>query len=587
MQLSKSLTVALLVICAFAVVAMMLSVTPAVRPRATRAVAASPSRPRPVVISDDSEASSGPVGDGSVATVAPRRKRHTASPPARPASSSFDIEQLIDELPPLRSALPVVPIIMRSDSSQAGAPISQTVVERVVQNGMQPKYLVRNIAVRGNQFFTVGGGAGESSQLPPTIYIPDGQLEPMRQNHKYTGHRVRPLPPGARCDCRVSRPTVFLYRMSGHSTYHLWENNLGPFFQTLFDFEKDFASGDSKSPAGAMNDLLDPTKLLVVFTDNKLRGGPKAPHLLDRLLRTFSDLPLINASRIGEALMIREAQPRRTTDDANGGDAGDGRGGGDVASVPRSQKQQCTFVCFDRAILGVSAHSYRMRPLVELMKRNILTGLDASEAHNHNSKAPSTNSAAGVATAVGHNDDNGGGSTTKKSKSGSPRCVYISRNHPSIIRGRKIANERAFVESLNRTLIANGVAAGVTTVFMEQHSYAEQVRLATAIDIMFSPHGGGVANCIWMAQRSVMVEFVAPVGKTLPNMYHSMCSRSGIRHFSFLAEPDPADATNTDAVYLSNKRLFSNMVVPPDMIARNAVKALEMWRSGQQQAAAK
>ncbi len=74
-----------------------------------------------------------------------------------------------------------------------------------------------------------------------------------------------------------------------------------------------------------------------------------------------------------------------------------------------------------------------------------------------------------------------------------------------------------------------------------------------------------------------MVEFVAPVGKTLLNMYHSMCGKSGVKHISFLSDPDPADAKLSDAQLNNNRRLFSNMVVPVDKIVEHTRKAVELF----------
>ena len=376
---------------------------------------------------------------------------------------------------------------------------------RCVSNGMQQKCFFRNLQVQRNQFTFCGGDGSAAGGFPNPMFLPDGQPEPLIQHHQYRGHRVDVT---GRCTCErvVDRPAVFLFRMSGHSTYHLWENNLGPFFQTLEDFRNDV------KPFHA--NLESPSDLIVVIGDQKPTAGPKAPHLLDQLLRTFTDVPLINASRI------------------------------------------LTPVCFRLAIVGVSASSFSHRALVSRMLRYFAQAdLDEDD---------------GNAT-VSRNRE--GGLISSTIMPTVPRCLFISRNHPSVIRGRKIANEAAAVDALNRTLIAE-TGRALEYVQFETMSYREQVLLAADSQIMFSPHGGGVAQCIWMKPGSVMVEFVAPVGKTLLNMYRAMCGKSKVAHISFLADADPADLVGPK---LDNPRLFSNMIVPPERLVIHAKKALAKY----------
>ena len=137
-------------------------------------------------------------------------------------------------------------------------------------------------------------------------------------------------------------------------------------------------------------------------------------------------------------------------------------------------------------------------------------------------------------------------------------------------------NQDEVVPILNQTVIEL-TGKPLEMIHMEDYPYHQQVRIAADTQIMLSPHGGGVANCIWMAPGAVVVEFVAPVGKTLPGMYHTMCGNSGVQHFSFLADPDPADATITD-----NARLFSNLIMPPGRLVENFKKGLALYRSAVQ-----
>lgn len=381
---------------------------------------------------------------------------------------------------------------------------------RCVSRGMQQKCLFENLVVKRNTFYvydpysTAQGVAGRFSSLLPVkaggfpnpLYPPDGQVGPLIQNHKYRGHPVGKLiglsdesPPCARV---ITRPTIFVFRMSGHSTYHMWENNLGPFYATLLDT---FDLETSTEQLALKNELLDPKKLLVSFVDKKPRTGPKAPKILDKLLRLFSDTPVLNASRLTE------------------------------------------HTCFTTAIVGVSASRFPHRALVREGQRRLL-GAEQSIILPE-----------------------------------APNMIYVSRNHKRITRGRKMINEADVYPVLNRTMFEL-VGKPVHKVFMEELSYKEQVQLASTTHLLFSPHGGGVANCIWMPPGAVVVEFVAPVGKTLPGMYHTMCGNSGVQHFHFLADADPNDASIKD-----NARLFSNLIMPVDRMIENAKKGLSKYQA--------
>lgn len=381
---------------------------------------------------------------------------------------------------------------------------------RCVSRGMQQKCLFQNLVVNRNRFYVYDPVHSSTTTVSPfpsllpvkaggfpnPLYPPDGQVGPLIQNHKYRGHAVGRLPMASPssppCTRAVTRPTIFVFRMSGHSTYHMWENNLGPFYATLLD------TFDLESPQEQRtlrNWTLDAKKLLVSFVDMKPKTGPKAPKILDRLLRLFSDTPLLNASRLAEG------------------------------------------TCFTTAIVGVSASRFPHRALVRDAQRRLL-GTE-------------------VPTALPE----------------APNMIYVSRNHARITRGRKMMNEAEVFPVLNQTMF-DLVGKPVRKVFMEELTYKEQVQLASTTHLLFSPHGGGVANCIWMPAGAVVVEFVAPVGKTLPGMYHTMCGNSGVQHFHFLADPDPNDSTIKD-----NPRLFSNLVMPVGRMIENAKKGLSKYQA--------
>lgn len=208
---------------------------------------------------------------------------------------------------------------------------------------------------------------------------------------------------------------------------------------------------------------------------------------------------------------------------------------------------------FKTAILGISASKFEHAKLVQRIKYNML--------HSSSSSSSSLSSA-----------------SLSKSKSildapqestlpQYPRVLFVSRNHHSVVRGRKIVNEAEVVQALNATVqqLSNGHQT-LHYIQMETLLHVEQVNVSSRTQIMISPHGAGLANCIWMPSGSMFVEFVAPVGKTLLDMYKRMCSRSGVEQIRFLAEADPADEKLSDAEMNNNRRLFSNMIVPPERI---------------------
>eukprot|EP00760_Papus_ankaliazontas_P025362 PhM_4_TR2668/c0_g1_i1/m.71725 len=376
-----------------------------------------------------------------------------------------------------------------SSSSNAGG----TSTAKCIRRGMQEKCLFTHLHVDKNVFSLFGPNV-RGSAYPNPIFPPDGLAEPLIKYHKYRGHKIKILDgadKASKCKHVVRRLAVFTYRMSGHSTYHLWENNLGPFFDTL-------QSWDSSTNARAN----DPRELIVVYVDDKPKTGPKAPHLLDTLLQTFSNVKLVDA---------------KTLDN----------------------------VCFTNAIVGTSSNHFDHYRLLHTMMKNI----------------------------VGHLPDD---------LPGVPKVVYSSRNHVSVTRGRKVANEAEVVRAINATVLRLTGQPLHGYWFMQEYDYPTQVEMSMHSQILISPHGGGIANCIWMPKGSVVVEFVAPVGKTLTNMYHAMCGRSGVSHNPFVADADPADAGLTPEQLNNNPRLFSNIYVPVEKMVQNVEKAIHTYRANRQ-----
>eukprot|EP01065_Artemidia_motanka_P009438 TRINITY_DN14822_c0_g1_i3.p2 TRINITY_DN14822_c0_g1~~TRINITY_DN14822_c0_g1_i3.p2 ORF type:complete len:269 (+),score=67.74 TRINITY_DN14822_c0_g1_i3:639-1445(+) len=196
--------------------------------------------------------------------------------------------------------------------------------------------------------------------------------------------------------------------------------------------------------------------------------------------------------------------------------------------------------CFEHAFVGISARSFDHGGLLRAMQVRV----------------------------TGRSHDTG-------SAPASPSVLWVSRNHASVTRGRKVANEAAAVEAA-AAVVLSATGSPLQAAHMQDFPFTEQVRMVMGIQILLGPHGAGIANCIWMRPGSVAAEFVAPVGRTLFSLYKGMCRRSGVRHVGVVAEADPADA----GTRLSNPRLYSNMVIPRGLAADTAGRALEMYRRG-------
>eukprot|EP01062_Namystynia_karyoxenos_P004379 TRINITY_DN11549_c1_g1_i1.p1 TRINITY_DN11549_c1_g1~~TRINITY_DN11549_c1_g1_i1.p1 ORF type:complete len:521 (+),score=139.05 TRINITY_DN11549_c1_g1_i1:181-1743(+) len=376
----------------------------------------------------------------------------------RPHSSGFSRraapEPVADPLPSAPAAeepgdLPdsLLPLLER-----AAGPLDSTArcVHHVPWN--QQKCMFKWLLVRENQFWLVGDARGKH---PNPLYAADDRTGSLRTTHKYNGHRIGRAGRRA-CKWLLRRPTVFMFRASGHSTFHLWENNLGPFWDTLQMWPE-------LRPA-----VRDPQQLIVAYVDNKPAEGPRAPKLLDRLLQGFSALPLLNASRIR-------------------------RGG----------------VCFETAAVGIAAGEWNdPHGLIWQMKEHLGAVPRAAAA-----EAPPE----------------------------VPRVAYISRNHRSVSRGRKVVNEDEVVAALNATVLQL-TGGALQFLHMQDLAFEEQVREADRTQIMLGPHGGGIAHCAWMRPGSVVLEF-APKrtashrvsGGRIDMVYHRMCQRSGVAHFFRMA----------------------------------------------------
>ncbi|EKF30041.1 hypothetical protein MOQ_006156 [Trypanosoma cruzi marinkellei] len=424
-----------------------------------------------------------------------------------------------------------------------------------VKRGFHRKCYVKNIILQNGSLFTFNA---ERGKMPSVLFLADGTREWLGKHHQYYGTPVRELPTKtergfsivSHCKYVVTAPAVFIFRMSGHSTYHLWRNNLGPFFDTLRD---DFGI---KNQLG--KGMFAGESPVVITVDKKPRSGPKAPHLLDELLHYFTDLPVLEASEFTEP------------------------------------------TCFTRAILGISASSFSQAALRHwLLPRIALRHRFLQFLSKRNKREVSTVSRAHATTLrclipqydrrsrIIFNQWFEWKLRQWQELPQRPNVLYLSRNHPNITRGRRVVNEEEVIPALEAAVLAM-TGGSLRRVFLEEMAYVDQIATVLETNILIAPHGGGIANCVWMPPGSVVVEFVPPAGATLPEMYDKMCRDAAgggvlpIQHISFVAEQDPAelepDFVATNPAWKENKRLFSNIWVSEEKLTEYFVKALNLYR---------
>ncbi|ESL09162.1 hypothetical protein TRSC58_03122 [Trypanosoma rangeli SC58] len=425
-----------------------------------------------------------------------------------------------------------------------------------VKRGFQRKCYVENLILHQGKLFTF---KAERGVLPSVLFLADGVQEWLGKHHQYYGTPVREVPTTtergptilSHCTFLVTAPVVFIFRMSGHSTYHLWWNNLGPFFDTLHD-------GFGRHGGGGAAGVLSGEFPVIITVDHKPRTGPKAPHLLDELLHHFTTVPILNASEF---------------------------------TAP---------TCFTRVILGTSASDFNQAALRHwLLPRIALRHRIAQFFVGRKERGAVTVSSARATTLrclIPHYD---GRLPTvfnqwlawklwrSRRLPQQPRVMYLSRNHPNVTRGRKVVNEAEVLPALEAAVLA-ATGRSLRRVFFEEMAYVDQITAMAETNILIAPHGGGVANCVWMPPGSVVVEFVPPAGATLPGMYRKMCRTAAgggvppIEHISFVAGQDPAELVSgfaaANRAWRENKRLFSNIWMPKEQLLVYFARALKMYR---------
>jgi capsular polysaccharide biosynthesis protein len=105
------------------------------------------------------------------------------------------------------------------------------------------------------------------------------------------------------------------------------------------------------------------------------------------------------------------------------------------------------------------------------------------------------------------------------------RKIYISRSGARL---RRISNEKDLLSTLERH--------GFETVRSETFSFAEQVSLIGAAEILVSNHGAGLTNMAWMLPETRVLE-LRSAGDRQNNCYYSLAAALGIGYYYQLCAP--------------------------------------------------
>lgn len=128
------------------------------------------------------------------------------------------------------------------------------------------------------------------------------------------------------------------------------------------------------------------------------------------------------------------------------------------------------------------------------------------------------------------------------------RKVYISRTKAKY---RKILNEAELEPNLEK--------AGFEKVFMEDLTFAEQVKLLSETKYLVSNHGAGLTNILFMMPETKALE-IRLQGDDINNCYFSLASAVGVKYYYFLAESATEDNDSHTAHLTINSKYFDEVI---------------------------
>ena len=131
------------------------------------------------------------------------------------------------------------------------------------------------------------------------------------------------------------------------------------------------------------------------------------------------------------------------------------------------------------------------------------------------------------------------------------RRIYVSRSRQNI---RKIANERDLIDLLTKL--------GFETIFFEDFTFEEQVKIMMETAVMISVHGANLTNMLFMNPGSLVIELM---NKNFNNhCYHSLASATSLDYLTIpceLVKPE----INPDNYILNNN---ADLIVDIDRVSQ-------------------
>ena len=110
--------------------------------------------------------------------------------------------------------------------------------------------------------------------------------------------------------------------------------------------------------------------------------------------------------------------------------------------------------------------------------------------------------------------------------------IYISRGRAP---RRKLANEAECIAVLERY--------GFKTVYFEEHSFEQQVKIALDAQYLISNHGAGLTNMLFMKSGGRVFE-LRQKGDAFNNCYFALASALQLKYFYQLCDPENANSAN-------------------------------------------
>ncbi len=128
--------------------------------------------------------------------------------------------------------------------------------------------------------------------------------------------------------------------------------------------------------------------------------------------------------------------------------------------------------------------------------------------------------------------------------------VYISRAKTD---KRKIANENNVIKVLE--------SYGFKTVYFEEHSFEQQVKMALNAKYLISNHGAGLTNMLFMKPGSCVFE-LRKKGDSNNNCYFSLASALDLKYYYQVCEAiNPDDDVNMTDLIVDCQLLETNIVL--------------------------